>query len=351
MISKPGHTFIIAEAGSNWRMGTPKRDLEMAHRLIDAAVDAGADAVKFQTYRPETVYVANAGVSDYMASVGTVDNIHDVFTDLSMPYSMVPQLHAYCQQRGIQFLSTPFSAEDFAAVDPYVSIHKLASYEITHLRLIELFARSGKPLILSTGAANEEEISWAIDLFRKNGGRELILMQCTLAYPVPPDNAHLRVLTWLHQHFGLPVGFSDHTRHPIYGPVAAVALGACVIEKHYTLHNQLPGPDHGFAITTTELKEMVRAIRTTEQMLGKAFKEIAQAEQPMYRFGQRRLQALKPIQVGEPLIEGKNIAILRSGNQVKGIHPKYLCELEGKPATRPIAAGSGIQLGDWDERS
>jgi sialic acid synthase SpsE len=340
-------TFIIAEAGSNWRMGTPKRDLEMAQRLIDAAVDAGADAVKFQTYRPETVYVENAGVSEYMASVGTAENIRDVFADLSMPYVMVPELHAYCQRRGIQFLSTPFSEQDFAAVDPYVARHKIASYEITHLRLLELAARSRKPLILSTGAADEDEITWAIDIFRKNGGRELTLMQCTLAYPVPPHDAHLRVLTRLQERFGLPVGFSDHTRHPIYGPVAAVALGARVIEKHYTLHNQLPGPDHGFAITTFELKEMVQAIRATEQLLGHGVKEIAQAEQAMHRFGQRRLQATRPIAVGDRLREGENVAILRSGNQTKGIHPKYLVELEGKCATRNIPLGSGIQQADW----
>lgn len=341
-------TFIIAEAGSNWRMGTASRDLAMAKCLIDTAVEAGADAVKFQTYRPQTVYVENAGISDYMASVGTNADIRDVFADLAMPYEMIPELYHYCQQQGIQFMSTPFSPQDFAAVDPFVNMHKLASYEITHLRMLELMGQSGKPLILSTGAADEYEIAWAVDTFRKAGGKELILMQCTLAYPTPVEEAHLRVLPWLRERFGLPVGFSDHTRHPVYGPVAAVALGACLIEKHFTLHNQLPGPDHQFAITANELKEMVHAIRTTEQMLGNGMKEIAVAERAMHRFGQRRLQALRAIARGEPLREGENVAILRSGNQEKGIHPKHLPELEGRRATRAIASGSGIQHGDWD---
>ncbi len=137
--------YIIAEAGSNWRMGNPQRDLEMAKRLIDAAVEAKADAVKFQTYRAETVYVPNAGMVAYLDKNGVGEDIQAIFRDLSMSYEMIPILYEYCVERGIEFLSTPFSPADFEAVDPFVSVHKVASYEVSHLRLLQLAARSGKP--------------------------------------------------------------------------------------------------------------------------------------------------------------------------------------------------------------
>ena len=217
--------FIIAEAGSNWRMGTPKRDMAMARALIDVAVEAKADAVKFQTYRPETVYVSNAGSSDYLSKAGIKEDIAEIFSDLAMPYEMISELAAYCGKSGIQFMSTPFSAADFAAVDPFVTVHKIASYEISHLRLIELAARSGKPLIMSTGASVEDDIDWAIQTFRANGGTELALLQCTASYPAPMDSLNLRVIPWLAQRFGVFSGLSDHSRDPTIGPVAAVALG------------------------------------------------------------------------------------------------------------------------------
>lgn len=340
--------FIIAEAGSNWRMGTAKRDMEMAKRLIDVAVEAGADAVKFQTYRPETVYVENAGESSYLAQAGILESIRAIFTDLAMPYEMIPQLHEYCQAQRIEFMSSSFSPADFAAVDPYVKRHKLASYEITHLRLLELAGRSGKPLILSTGAAVEEEIQWAVDTFRQNGGTELTLLQCTCQYPAEPASANLRVLPWLKERFGVTVGLSDHTRHPLYGPLAAVALGARVIEKHHTLDNRLPGPDHAFAITAHELKELVVGVREVEKMLGNGQKSVSSTEQELHQFAQRGIQALHTIESGTPFSEGHNVAILRPGKQPKGIHSKYIVQLEGKRATRRILAGTGIQLGDWE---
>ncbi|MBF0475743.1 MAG: GNAT family N-acetyltransferase, partial [Deltaproteobacteria bacterium] len=143
--------LVVAEAGSNWRMGAPKRDLDMARALIEVAAEAGADVVKFQTFRPDTVYVANAGNSDYLAQEGIKDSIRDIFTDLSMPYEMIPKLAEHCAKCNIRFMSTPFSLDDFNAVDPYVSIHKIASYEVSHTRLLEAAGRSGKPLVLSTG--------------------------------------------------------------------------------------------------------------------------------------------------------------------------------------------------------
>lgn len=340
-------TFIIAEAGSNWRMGTPARDLAMARALIDVAVEAGADAVKFQTYRSHTVYVPNAGESDYLAEAGIKQDIISIFDDLSMPYEMIGELAAYCQKQGVLFMSSPFSVADFAAVDPYVLIHKIASYEISHIRLIEAAARSGKPLVLSTGASGHADIRFAVEWFRQCGGRDLVLMQCTAKYPAPLETLALRVLPVLKERYQVVVGFSDHSQDPVIGPSGAVALGASVIEKHFTLDKRLPGPDHAFALTPEQLKQLVKAVRDMEQALGSAKKEVQAAEEELYHFARRSLQASQPIAKGEVLREGVNVEILRPGKQQAGLHPKHLPEVEGKRATRDIPLGDGIREGDY----
>lgn len=345
--SSQAKVFIIAEAGSNWRMGTPESDWLMAKALIHAAVDAGVDAVKFQTYRPDTIYVKNAGSSDYLSEAGIKKDIHSIFSDLAMPYDMIPKLSELCHQQGVQFMSTAFSPADFAAVDPYVTTHKIASYEIGHIRLIELAARSGKPLILSTGASLEGEIAWAVETFRANGGTHLTLLQCTAKYPADIDSMNLKALDWMRYRFQTPTGLSDHSRHPLYAPIAATTLGASVIEKHFTLDNNLPGPDHAFALTPNELKEMVKAIRSIEAMLGTGYKKVLESEQELRSFAKRGLQAIQDIAVGDILQEGVNIDILRPGKQTIGVHPGFLKEIEGKPAKRAIPYGTGVRPGDW----
>lgn len=339
--------FIIAEAGSNWRVGSPARDQAMARALIDVAVEAGADAVKFQTYRPETVYVANAGQSEYLANAGITEDISAIFADLAMPYEMIPILAEYAREQGILFMSTPFSAADFAAVDPYVDVHKIASYEISHPRLIELAARTGKPLVQSTGGASPEDILWAVETFRANGGTVLALLQCTAHYPASFEALNLRVIPELARTYGVIPGFSDHSRDPTAAPIAAVALGARVVEKHYTLHNRLPGPDHSFAITPPELTRMVEQIRYVEAALGDGVKRVLPEEEELRDYAQRAIQALCPIAEGGKLLEGKNIAILRAGVQRKGVHPRMLPDIVGRKATRAIDAGDGIRSGDW----
>jgi N-acetylneuraminate synthase len=342
--------FVIAEAGSNWRMGTAARDRAMARALIDVAADAGADAVKFQTYRPETVYVKNAGQSEYLAEAGIKEDISDIFADLAMPYEMLPELAGYCAERKIAFMSTGFSPDDFAAIDPHVSVHKIASYEISHPHLLRLAAKSGKPLILSTGASHEEDIAWAVETFRKAAGRDLCLMQCTADYPASMASLNLKTLPWLQQRFGVAAGLSDHSREPAVGPVAAVALGAKVIEKHFTLDNRMPGPDHSFALEPGELSEMVRQIRLAETSLGDGIKRVLEQERELAAFARRGLQAIRDIAVGEILEEGKTFAILRPGSQTLGVHPRYLDRIEGRVATRAIRAGEGLSLEDGEKR-
>jgi sialic acid synthase SpsE/RimJ/RimL family protein N-acetyltransferase len=338
--------YIIAEAGSNWRMGTGARDRAMACTLIDIAAEAGADAVKFQTYRPETVYVQNAGQSDYLSEAGIKQDIREIFEDLAMPYELLAELAEHCRKREIDFLSTGFSPTDFAAIDPFVAIHKIASYEISHPHLLTLAGRSGKPLILSTGASGEEDIEWAVRTFRQAGGRDLCLMQCTADYPAPISSLNLRTLPWLQARFAAATGLSDHSREPSLGPVAAVALGARVIEKHFTIDNRLPGPDHAFALVPQELKELVRQVRLAEAGLGDGVKRVLPEEQELANFARRGLQAISEIAPGEILREGVNYAVLRPGKQALGVHPKHREKIEGRPATRRVPIGDGLRLSD-----
>jgi sialic acid synthase SpsE len=341
-----GRVFVIAEAGSNWRLGTPDRDLEMATRLIDAAALAGADAVKFQTYRAHSVYVPNAGTSRYLASMGVSRPINEIFEDLEMPYELIPRIAEHCERVGIEFLSTPFSVEDARAVDPYVRRHKVASYEINHVRLVQWLAATGKPLIMSTGAATDEDIEFGLGIARSAGATAITLLQCTARYPAPPDALNLLAIPYLRRTYGVDVGLSDHSADPVVAPVAAVALGATIIEKHFTIDRRLPGPDHPFALEPDELAEMVRAIRLAECMLGSEAKVVDPSEEELRSFAVRAIQATRPISPGELLVEGVNFDVLRPGDHTRGLHPKYLEQLRDRVAARSIAAGDGITAAD-----
>jgi N-acetylneuraminate synthase len=338
--------FVIAEAGSNWRAGTPERDLEMAFALIDVAVEAGADAVKFQTYRAASLYALAAGESSYLAELGIKRSINEVLQDLEMPYEMIAKLAARCSERGIEFMSTPFSVADADAIDPFVGRHKVASYEINHVRLLERLAAKGKPLIVSTGAAGPDDITFLLETIRRANGGPVTLLQCTSSYPAPPDSLNLLAIPWLARTFGVPVGFSDHSLEPVVGPVVAVALGATVIEKHYTLNRRLPGPDHPFAIEPAELSAMVKAIRLATQARGVEGKPPIDAESELRAFAVRSIQAIRDIAAGEELVEGVNFNVLRPGSRRRGLHPRHLDALAGKHAVTNIPSGEGIRAED-----
>jgi N-acetylneuraminate synthase len=340
------HVFVIAEAGSNWRMGTSERDILMARALVDVAVEAGADAVKFQTYRARDTYVADAGESDYLADAGIKRSINDIFADLEMPYEMLGEIAAHCEKAGIEFMSTPFSVADADAVDPYVKRHKVASYEIDHVRLLQCLAATRKPLIVSTGAATEGDIEFCLNIARAAGAGEITLLQCTSRYPAPPDSLNLAVIPWLRQRFGVAAGFSDHSRDPIVGPVAAVALGATVIEKHFTIDNRLPGPDHAFALEPEQLTAMVRAIREAEQVRGDGVKAVGSHETELKGFAVRAIQATRDLAPGDLLMEGENFDVLRPGKRSTGMHPRHLDALQGRRVATRIKAGDGIRPED-----
>lgn len=342
----PKHTFIIAEAGSNWKCGTFAQDLKRAKDLIRVAAEAGADAVKFQTYRPETVYVPYAGKSKYLSKHGINQNIYEIFEHLSMPYRMIPELAEYCKKHNIMFMSTPFSVADAKEVNAYVSIHKVASYEINHVRLLEFLARTKKPIIISTGASTYDEIDFAVNLVRKNKNCKIALMQCTAKYPAPIESLNLMTIPKIKSRYGFPVGLSDHSTDPIIGPLVAIGVGATIIEKHFTLDRSLPGPDHPFALIPSELKLMIDSIRKAEQARGSGEKQVLKEEKELRHFATRSLQATKDITKGEKFQEGSNFDILRPGNQTRGLDARFISKIQGRRSRRNIKSGQGIHSYD-----
>lgn len=334
----PGHpVYFIAEAGSNHN-----RDLQQALRLIDVAVEAGADAVKFQTFRADKLYPRNAGITAYLK---VPKSIHEIIRELEMPFEWIPELAAYCQEKGIDFLSTPFDEESANALLPYVSCLKIASYEMTHHTLVQHCARTGKPLIMSTGTATLDEVREAVAAVRAVGGRQLAVLQCTAKYPAPLSTLNLMTLPVMARELGVVVGLSDHSREPLPGPMAATALGASVIEKHFTLSNRLPGPDHAYALEPHELAEVIAKVREVEQVRGTGEKAPPPEEQELRRFARRSLFLWRDVKEGERL-GVDNLAALRCGELPYGIHPRELVRMFGRTARRPLAAGSTLQHDD-----
>jgi len=330
--------FIIAEAGSNHN-----GDIDHAKRLIEVASCAGADAVKFQVFRADRLYSRGAGVSDYLKMPRP---IYDIIADLEMPYVWLSELAAHCQKKDILFLASVFDEESADQLDPHVEAFKIASYEITHIPLVRYVAHKKKPVILSTGTANLEEVVEIVDEFRRTGNGDLILMQCTAAYPAPLESLNVRAITTMRSRFGVPVGLSDHSRDPLVGPLAAVALGANVLEKHFTLSNESPGPDHRFAVEPAELGLMIRKVRELEKAMGSGEKVMNPIEAELREFARRSIFAVRDIEAGETFSKG-NIAILRCGNLKPYLEPKHFQDVLGKRAQRNIAAESAIQREDY----
>ena len=329
----PPRCYIIAEAGSNH-----DGRLDQARRLIDVAARAGADAVKFQVFRARRLYARGAGTSDYL---GDPRSIYDIIAALEMPADWLPVLAEHAGERGVDLLASAFDEESVDLVDPWVAAHKCASYELTHHPLVAHMAGKGKPLIASTGAATLDEVAEAVAVARAAGATGLVLLQCTASYPTPLSDLNLRAMRAMGEAFSLPVGLSDHSRHPTVGPAAAVAMGACVIEKHYTLSNELPGPDHAFALEPRELADMVAAIRATEEALGSADKMPAAIEDELRHFARRSIYAVRPIRRGEKL-SGDNVAVLRCGKLSAGLPPAAFPALLGRVAGRDLAVDHAI---------
>lgn len=329
--------FIIAEAGSNH-----DGSFEKAIKLIDVAVDAKADAVKFQTFKAKKMYTEKAGVLNY---IKTKKSIYQIVKEMEMPEEWIPKLSQYCKKKKIIFISTPCDEESVDLLDPYVPAFKIASYEMTHIPLIKYIASKGKPIIISTGAANMKEIEKLAVLLKQFKVKEYILMQCTASYPAKLEDMNIRVISEFKKKFNIPVGLSDHSREPDIAPIAAVALGTNVIEKHFTLSNKLPGPDHKFAVEPSELKLMIKKIRETERSLGTGIKTTLSVENYLRKFARRYIYAVKNIKKNEILTK-KNIAVLRKGNNNKGIDPVFFETLINKKAKNIIKKYESI---NWNK--
>jgi N-acetylneuraminate synthase len=331
--------FIIAEAGSNHN-----GKLDLAFRLIDVAARAKADAVKFQTFRAAKLYTPRAGTSEYLRLKRP---IWEIIREMEMPYEWIPRLAAHCRRKRILFLSSPFDEESADRLAPHVDAFKIASYEMTHTPLLRHVAAHGKPILLSTGTATEEEVAKAVDVLRRARTHGLCLMQCTASYPAPINALNVRVLQRYRERFGVPAGLSDHSRDPIVGPMTAAALGADLMEKHFTMRNDLPGPDHRYAITPPELAELVRRVRQVEAARGEFDKRVHPVERQLRKFARRSLFASADIPKGAKLTS-ENVACLRNGSSGAGLPPSRLEGVLGRTARRAVMIGYPITAGVVD---
>jgi len=315
--------FIIAEAGSNHN-----GSLEQAKKLIDVAAEAGADAVKFQIFKAEDLYSKYTPEFNYLKG----QNTYELIKSIETPREWIKELAGYCKEKNIDFLASVFDFEAIDILDKYVPAFKIASFEIADLELLKYAAGKGKPVIISTGMANLGEIEDAITAIRSVGNENIILLHCNSLYPTPVGIVNLRAIETMKTAFKVPVGFSDHTLG-IHIPIAAVAIGACMIEKHFTLDRNLPGPDHSFAIEPDELKEMVRCIREAEKAKGSGIKEKSDSEsEEMYVKARRSIHAKVDIPKGRKITRDM-IIIKRPGY---GIKPKFVDIVVGREAKKDI---------------
>jgi N-acetylneuraminate synthase len=335
-VGKGEPCFIIAEAGVNHN-----GSLQMARELVDIAAEARADAVKFQTFKPEKVCSPAAPKATYQLQTTDVEESQlEMGKKLELSFEAFRELHAYCESKGILFLSTPFDYEsaDFLS-ELNVPAFKIPSGEITNLPFLEHIARKGRPLIVSTGMSTLAEVGEAVKLIRATGHYELLLLQCVSNYPARPSSVNLRAMQTMVDAFGVPVGYSDHTEG-IEIANAAVAMGACVIEKHFTISRDLPGPDHRASLEFAELASLVRSIRNIEAALGDGQKLPANEEMNTAAVARRSLVAGCDIPAGAILTE-EMIAILRPGT---GLPPVMRSRLLGKSVRRNISAGTLFTL-------
>jgi pseudaminic acid synthase len=333
-----GHpVFIVAELSANHR-----QKLEIALDSIRAAKKAGADAVKLQTYTPDTMTL-KSDKEYFRIKQGTIwdgRTFYDLYEEAYTPWEWHRELFDQAKKLGLVCFSTAY---DRTAVDFLESLgtpaHKVASFEITDTPLIEYMASKGKPMIISTGIATQEDIREAISACRRSGNNQIVLLKCVSEYPTPLEDVNLRTIPDMKERFGVLVGLSDHTMS-ISVPVAAVALGAVMIEKHFTLDRDLGGPDSAFSLEPEEFAQMVRAVREVEKAMGKVSYDLTERQRKHREFA-RSLFVVKDVRKGEVFTE-ENVRSIRPGY---GLHPKHLKDVIGRRAKFDVEAGTPLS---WD---
>lgn len=328
--------YVIAEAGDNHN-----GSFELALKLVDAAKAAGADCVKFQTFRTEEVISTRAEKAEYQkASTGTDESQYEMVKKLELSFDQFRQIKAYCDTVGIRFLSTPFDIPSVRFLrEMDMPFWKIPSGEITNLPYLLEIARTKKPVVMSTGMCEMEEIQAALDVLRENGTPKITLLHCNTEYPTPFGDANLRAMAFIRERFGVEVGYSDHTLG-IEASIAAAALGASIIEKHFTLDKTMEGPDHQASLEPSELKALVAGIRHVEAALGDGVKRPSPSERKNIEIARKSIVARQAIRRGEPLTE-ENLAVKRPGS---GVSPMRWFEVLGTHAVRDFQADELIEL-------
>ncbi|UCD03761.1 MAG: N-acetylneuraminate synthase family protein [Candidatus Woesearchaeota archaeon] len=354
LVGEDQPVFVIAEAGINH-----DGKYNQALKMIDAATEAGVDAVKFQLFKAKKMYHKEAG--DYTTAKGEKKSIYNLMEEVEVSESWIPKLMSYCKKKDVIFICTACdekSADTLANND--IDAIKMASFAITHIPLLKHCARKQKPIIFSTGCALLREVEEAYHTIRNEGNNKTVMMHCIGKYPAPLEVTNARVIQTLKSAFPEAIiGFSDHSEDPVKAPTAAVAMGARVIEKHFTLDKTLPGADHSFALNPKQLKQMVEAIREAERkladnermgideiLLGSGEKKVYPVEEYVRKFAYRGIFTIKDIKKGDMLTK-ENIDVLRPGEKDNGLHPRYYEFLLNKKVkvTKDIKANTGLT---WD---
>ena len=334
----PGYpTYIVAEMSANHN-----QSYEQAVELVKAAKEAGANAVKLQTYTPDTLTI-NCDAEPFQIPTGNTwegQILYQLYAKAYTPWDWQPKLKKIANDLGLDCFSSPFdrSAVDFLS-DMDVPAYKVASFELIDIPLIEYIARQGKPIIMSTGLSVLSELDEAVRTVRQAGGCQLALLKCNSAYPALPEEMNLRTIPHMASLFGVPVGLSDHTLGSV-AAIAAVALGACIVEKHFALSRSVPGPDSAFSMEPDEFKAMAESIRLVEKALGEVRYDPTEKEFTNRVF-RRSLFVVRDVKAGDEFTE-ENVRSIRPGN---GLAPSFLPRVLGRQASREIARGTPLT---WD---
>ena len=328
--------FIIAEAGVNHN-----GSLELAKKLVDAALEAGADAVKFQTFKSENFVTQNADMAGYQQkNTGEKQSQFEMLKKLELDYDDFTELKKYCDEKGIIFLSCPHTEDALDFLEPLVPAYKIGSGDLNNLPFLEKAAKKNKPIILSTGMSSLEEVKKAVETIKKAGNEDIILLHCVTNYHCPFEEVNLRSMLTLKKEFNLPAGYSDHTLG-ITASIAAVAMGAEALEKHFTTDKNLPGPDNGLSLEPKELKEMVKAVKDVEKALGTGIKEPTEKEKEFKEIVRKSIVAKRDIPIGTE-ITSDMLIIKRPGI---GIKPEDIDKVAGRKTKTNIKKD---QLISWE---